>query len=74
MALAAPVVALAAIGLGLRLLIKKASISEIDVIDEDGALIGQAYPVIHPDVHDTTPLSAAVKLDAERVKHAPPGA
>jgi hypothetical protein len=74
MTLVAPVIALCVLGLGLRWLYRQARVGEADVIDERGELIGQAYPVIHPDVHDTTPLSAAVKLDAERVKHAPPGA
>jgi len=69
----APIIALCAIGLGLRWLFKVASVGEKDVVAEDGTLIGQAMPVISPDVHDTTPLSADIQLESQRAKHGPPG-
>jgi hypothetical protein len=70
----APIFALCAIGLGLGWLVKKARLSEKDVVAEDGALIGPAMPAISTDVHDLMPLSANVNLEAQRAKHGPPGA
>jgi hypothetical protein len=70
---AAPFIALCAIGLGLAWLWRKAHVGEDDVVAEDGSLIGQAMPVIHPDIHDTTPLSAEINLESQRAKHGPPG-
>lgn len=68
MSLAAPLVVLCAVVLGLRWLLKRASVKAEDVIDEEGELVGEALPAVNPDVHDATPLSSAANMDADRAR------
>ena len=73
MTLAAPLLVLGAIVLGLRWLMKKASVKADDVIDEDGNMLGEALPSLHVDVHDSTPLPEETNVEAERLRSSMPG-
>jgi hypothetical protein len=73
MFLAAPLVVLGAIVLGLRWLMKKASVKADDVIDIDGNLVGEALPSQHADLHDSAPLSEETNIEAERLRASMPG-
>jgi uncharacterized iron-regulated membrane protein len=68
-----PLVVLATLVWSLRWLVKKARVTQEDVMDAGkGAAPGRHLPALSTDVRDFVPLSPAVETEIDRVRMAPP--